>query len=218
VTLANGTPVGTTSGAPTVIAAGLYNLSFDDSSAVEGPQFELKGPGVNVFEDMFYGEIPSATLTATFLPSSTYTWRNDEQPNVVFTFATSGDAGSSGFGSTGQTSPGTGSTKGTPAKSIVGSAVVPFRGTLAATVDTAGKLALGSKGKPVTTLQAGLYTFNVHDNSASSGFSIQKLKASAILLTGVAYKGTHVKTINLRAGQWTFFTPNGKKNYFVVTV
>ena len=46
---------------------------------------------------------------------------------------------------------------------------------------------------------------------------IQKLKASAITLTGVAYKGTHVKTLNLKAGQWTFFSPSGTKNYFIVS-
>jgi hypothetical protein len=45
---------------------------------------------------------------------------------------------------------------------------------------------------------------------------IQKLKSSAIDLTSVGYKGTHVKTVNLKAGQWTFFSPSGKKNYFIV--
>jgi hypothetical protein len=217
-TLANGTPVGTTSGAPTVIAPGFYNLIFDDSAAVEGPGFELKGPGVNVYEDLFFGEIQSGTLSATFLPSSTYTWRNvAEQPNVVFTFVTSSDAGASGSGSGGLGSTVGGTTKtGTPAKSIVGSDVVPFRGKLAATVDAAGRLALTTKGRPVATLKTGLYTFTVVDKSAKKGFSIQKLKSSAIALTGVAYKGTHVKTLNLKAGQWTFFSPSGTKNYFIV--
>jgi hypothetical protein len=217
-TLANGTPVGTTSGAPTVIPPGLYNLIFDDSAAVEGPGFELKGPGVNVYEDLFFGEIQSGTLTATLLPSSTYTWRNvAEQPNIIFTFATSAEAGASGFGSTGQGSTGGTTKTGTPAKSIVGSDVVPFRGKLAATVDAAGRLALTTKGKPVATLKTGLYTFTVVDKSAKKGFSIQKLKGSAITLTGVAYKGTHVKTLNLKAGQWTFFSPSGTKNYFIVS-
>jgi hypothetical protein len=53
VTLANGTPVGTTSGAPTVIAPGLYNLFLDDSAAVEGPEFDLRGPGVDFVDSMF---------------------------------------------------------------------------------------------------------------------------------------------------------------------
>ena len=215
VTLASGAPVGTTSGAPTVIPPGLYNLFLDDSAAVEGPQFDLKGPGVDFFNDMFYGEIPSATYAMTFAPSSTYTWRNDEQPNVVFTFATSAATGSTGTGPA-ATTPTATTSKGTPSKSIVGSGVIAFRGKLAATVDAAGKLALTTKGKPVNTLKTGLYTFTVVDKSAKSGFAIQKLKGSVLTLTGVAYKGTHVATINLKAGQWTFFSPGGKKSYFIV--
>jgi hypothetical protein len=216
VTLANGTSVGTTGGTPTVIPPGLYNLFLDDSAGVTGPEFDLSGPGVSMSENMFYGEIPSATFTATFAASSTYTWRNNEQPGIVFTFATSAATGSTGSGPTATTPTSSGSKPGTPAKSIVGSAVVPFRGKLAATVDAVGKLALTTKGKPVTSLKAGLYTFTVVDKSATSGFAIQKLKASSLTLTGVAYKGTHVATINLRAGQWTFFSPSGRKNFFIV--
>jgi hypothetical protein len=213
VTLAGGAAVGTTSGAPTVIPPGVYSLSFDDSSGATGPKFDLNGPGVTVSEDMFYGEIQSATLAASFQPSSTYTWRNEETPNVIFTFVTSAGIGST---STVTTPTSSGSKPGTPAKSIVGSGVVPFRGKLAATVDAAGKIALTTKGKPVNSLKAGLYTFTVVDKSAARGFAIQKLKAGAITLTGLAYKGTHVATINLRAGQWTFFSPSGKKSFFIV--
>jgi hypothetical protein len=213
VTLAGGAAVGTTSGAPTVIQPGVYSLSFDDSSGASGPKFDLNGPGVAISEDLFYGEIQSATLAANFQPSSTYTWWNEETPNVIFTFATSAGSGSAPTATTPTSS---GSKPGTPAKSIVGSAVIPFRGKLAATVDAAGKLALATKGKPVNSLKAGLYTFTVVDKSATRGFVIQKLKAGAITLTGVAYKGTHVATINLRAGQWTFFSPRGKKSFFIV--
>jgi hypothetical protein len=98
VALANGTAVGTTSGAPTVIAPGLYNLFMDDSAAVEGPEFDLTGPGVNFVDSMFYGENPSETFTASFERNSTYTWRNNEQPAVVFTFVTSGAGGTAGPG------------------------------------------------------------------------------------------------------------------------
>src|SRR5258708_5005506 len=66
VTLANGTPVGTTSGAPTVIAPGLYTVSMDDSAGAVGPEFDLRGPGVRLLENMFYGEIQAATFSATF--------------------------------------------------------------------------------------------------------------------------------------------------------
>jgi hypothetical protein len=76
---------------------------------------------------------------------------------------------------------------------------------------------LTTKGKPVGNLKAGLYTFTVRDNSTKRGFSIQRLKSTEIDLTGVGYKGTHVKTVNLKAGQWMFFSPSGKKYYFIVS-
>jgi hypothetical protein len=178
----------------------------------------MRGPGVSLLENMFYGEIQSATFSAVFQPNATYTWRNTEQPSVVFTFATSAGTGASGPAPTGTTPTVTTTKNGTPAPSIVGSGIIPFRGKLAATVDAAGKLALTLKGKPVATLKTGLYTFNVVDKSAKRGFSIQKLKSGALTLTGVAYKGTHVATIDLKAGQWTFFSPGGTKNYFIVTL
>ena len=108
VTLPDGTPVGTTSGPPTVIPAGFYTLTLDDSAVVAGPQFDLQGPGVSLVDNMFYGETASATDTADLAPSSTYTWRDDENPSVVYTFMTSavvagGPASPSASGSTSST-------------------------------------------------------------------------------------------------------------------
>src|SRR4051794_8257036 len=44
-TLQDGRQLGTTSGAPTVIAPGHYNVYLDDSAGAEGPSFDLAGPG-----------------------------------------------------------------------------------------------------------------------------------------------------------------------------
>src|SRR5580765_8090249 len=122
VALANGTPVGTTSGAPTVIAPGLYNLFMDDSAAVEGPEFDLRGPGVDFVDSMFYGENPSETFTASFEPNSTYTWRNNEQPGVVFTFVTSGGGATTTGGGAGGGGATSSTTKtGKPSTDVVGS-------------------------------------------------------------------------------------------------
>ena len=52
--------------------------------------------------------------------------------------------------------------------------------------------------------------------STKNGFAIPRLRAVAITLTSVAYHGTYVKTIGLKAGQRTFFSPDSKKNYFIV--
>jgi hypothetical protein len=205
----------------TPVPFGLIDLSgISDMTACKGfALFSITGPGVNVETNLEFGDNETDnSLQPKFLPGSTYVAQDGNQPTVtrkVFTTTASG-LPTPVSSSSSSTSSSSSSGKGAVQKQLVGSAVVPFRGTLAAAVGAAGSLTLTTKGKPVGTLKAGLYTFTVHDNSAASGFAIQKLKASAITLTGIGYKGTHVKTVDLKAGQWTFFTPSGKKNYFIV--
>jgi hypothetical protein len=217
LTLANGTPVGTTSGAPTVIAPGLYNLFMDDSAAVEGPEFNLTGPGVDFTDSMFYGENPSETFTVTFEPSSTYTWRNNEQPGVVFTFSTSAGGGTTSGGAGGGGATSSTTRTGKASTDVVGSAVVPFRGALDAIVYKTGKLSLTRSGKKVTFLKTGRYTFSVDDESSAHGFSVQVLKGKPQTITSKPYVGSHDVTIALKPGRWFFFTPAGSKTTFFVT-
>ena len=221
LSLADGTSVGASSAPGTTIPAGTYRVNVDDTAQAI-MQFHLAGPGVELITNMTFGEDAAQTLVETFQPNSTYTFRDDFQPSLVRFFSTSSTSISSG-GSGGGTSTGSTPTKSQSGKAspvtsqdIVGSGVVAFRGALAATVSAAGKLTLTTKGKPVSILKAGLYTFTVHDNSARRGFSIQKVKSGAIDLTGVGYKGTHVKTVNLKAGQWMFYSPAMRKQYFIV--
>ncbi len=191
---------------------------FDMTACKSYTQFQVTGPGVNQSTTLQDGDEDKDLLQVTFAPSATYTMVDLNQPSVTRTLITTTASGSpTASTGGGNTSSGTSSgSKGSTQQSLVGSAVVPFRGKLAATVDAAGKLALMTKGKPVATLKAGLYTFTVVDKSAKSGFAIQKLKAGATTLTGVGYKGTHVASVTLKAGQWTFFSPGGKKSYFIV--
>jgi hypothetical protein len=192
--------------------------SQTDFTACKGSvEFQLSGPGVSIATTLDDGDGGFDQFTATFKPSSTYTAQDNNQPSVargVFTTTATGAPPTPSLPS-GSGGSATG-TKPTVSRDIAGSAVVPFRGNLVASVDAAGRLALMSKGKPVGTLKAGLYTFAVVDKSATSGFTIQRLKASGIALTAVGYKGTHVRTVDLKTGQWIFFSPGGKKNYFIV--
>src|SRR5262245_6217706 len=92
VTLPDGTPVGSTSGAPTVIPAGFYSLNLaGPGECINLPLFQLSGPGVNIQDDMLGGEVEKNTLYATFLPNTTYTWHIDRSANVVHSFRTSSD-------------------------------------------------------------------------------------------------------------------------------
>ena len=215
--LGDGSPVGSIPpGAYTVIVNNnTVNDNFGDTHKVH-----LFGPGVDYSTVLTQEEETQAVWSVTFQPNSTYTFQDDYRPALIHVVFGTSATGTSSSSAAAVSTPSSSKAKssGSVAKNsdIAGSAVVPFRGALAATIDATGRLTVTTKGKPVSTLKAGLYTWTVRDNSATRGFSIQKLKSSAIDLTGVAYKGTHVKTVNLKAGQWTFFSPSGKKNYFIV--
>src|SRR5262245_57700505 len=86
VTLPDGTVLGSTGGAPTVIPAGFYTVSlFGPGECINLPLWTLKGPGVNLEDDMRGGEVERNQLSATFLPNSTYTWHLDRSAAVVHT-------------------------------------------------------------------------------------------------------------------------------------
>jgi hypothetical protein len=197
------------------IPPGTYTINLNNNGADdEGNDhiFHIFGPGL----DYKAANVDTqATFSATFQSGGAYTVQDALNPKISQTIVATIAVGASTTVAT--TTTATTTTKKKPTSSdIVGSGIVPFRGKLAATVSVAGKLTLLTKAKPVNTLRAGLYTFTVVDRSAKRGFSIQKLKSNAIALTGVGYKGTHVKTVNLKAGQWTFFSPGNPKSYFIV--
>jgi hypothetical protein len=213
VTLPDGTPVGTTSGAPTVVPAGYYTLLLSGPGAcTQLPLFELKGPGEDIFSDMTAGEVHYTSQEAYFKPNSTYVWKNYALPGVSHTFVTTSEV------------EGTVPPPGPPASAsmhstvtsddIVGSAVGPFRGTLTAAVSAAGRLALETKGgRSVTSLKAGRYTIKITDKSSTNGLFIKKGKGTAVALTGVTFVGTHSATVRLTAGKWLVMTRLGKTAY-----
>src|SRR5204863_9505314 len=92
LTLPDGTPVGTTGGPPSVIPAGYYTLLFfGPGECINLPLFELRGPGVNINDDMLGGETDVHTLYATFLPNSTYIWHSDRNEAILYSFRASSD-------------------------------------------------------------------------------------------------------------------------------
>ena len=202
VTLADGTPVGTAKGAPTVIPAGYYTLLLSGPLTSDGlPYFHLTGPGEDILQNMNEGGILNLTVDAYFAPNSTYTWTNDSLSGVVYTFTTS--AVVVGAPPALPTSP----AKGAPIEiqDYVGSGIAPLRGTLAASVTAAGKLTIAFKGKAVTALKAGRYRVDVVDRSAKNGLMLEKTtQHSALSLTGVAFVGKHTASIDLTAGRWIF--------------
>jgi hypothetical protein len=211
VTLPDGTPVGTTSGTPTSIPAGYYTLVLNGpADCINLPLFELRGPGVNINDDMLGGETDTHVLYAQFQPSSTYSWHLDRSENVVYAFRTTAAVA----GAPPQPTAGAGTAR--PAaqpkptsQDITGSAIVPFRGTLRAAVSASGKLTLAFNGKPARTLAPGRYAVAAVDRSAAGGVMLEKAR-HAVSITGAAFVGTRKASVVLSAGKWLVLPRAGK--------
>ena len=213
VTLPDGTPVGSTGGAPTVIPAGFYSLNlFGPGECINLPLFQLSGPGVNIQDDMLGGEVERNTLTATFLPNTTYTWHTDRNAAVVHTFRTSADVVGTQTvtPTTKPTSSGT-----LQSEDVVGSGLLPARGTIVGAVSPTGRVTLAYKGKSVTHLKPGRYRFTVTDKSSSSGFMVQKQSKQATSVTGAMFVGKRSATVGLTRGKWLVLPSAGKASYSI---
>jgi hypothetical protein len=213
LTLPDGTPVGVTSGTPTVVPAGFYTMDMVGPGGCSTlPYFDLRGPGNTILDNMDQGEESAKTVNATFLPNSTYTWRDDQNPSVVYTFQTSGQV------------------LGTPppvpvaaqhgqatSQQIIGadSNKAPTRGVLDGTITTSGKLTLAYQGKSVGKLLHGEYTLKITDLSASKGLTLQKASHKPISVSGVRFVGKKTASINLTAGTWVFTPKLGDKGYSI---
>jgi hypothetical protein len=210
VTLADGTPVGTKSGSPTVIPAGYYTvLLFGPGGCANVPYFTLKGPGENIVDNMDGGELSTNQYNAYFQPNATYSWHSDVDTTTNYTFSTNssvvgtapatvgpGGLSASNHGTAQSTNP-------------LGSKVVTFQGTLNAAVSSAGKVTLTFKGKGVTALNAGSYTVKVLDSSAKNGLMFEKIKR-VLTVSGLKFTGQHTGKVNLTAGKWLVMPQPGK--------
>src|SRR4051812_39630245 len=145
VTLSDGTPLGSTSGAPTVIPAGFYSLNLaGPGECINLPLFQLSGPGVNIQDDMLGGEVERNTVFATFLPNTTYTWHIDRAANVVHTFRTSAEVVGTQPAATPTTKPTSSGTL--KSEDVVGSGLLPARGTIVGGVSAKGRITFAYKG------------------------------------------------------------------------
>jgi hypothetical protein len=215
VALPDGTPVGATSGAPTVIPGGYYRVLLAGPGGCAAlPLFELKGPGEDVFADMTGGELNYDSRDVYFAPNSTYTWRNFGTPGVVHTFVTSGSVQGTPPISGGATASKPGTT--VSSQDVVGSGLLPFRGVLTGAVRASGRLTVALAGKSVTHLRRGRYTVSVTDTSTSKGFVLQKAGRPAVRVTGGRFVGRRTVSVNLTAGKWFFAPSPGKTAYAIV--
>ncbi len=216
----SGTTIRTSCAPGIVISPGPYQVIFNndmpDTRDIQHA-FRLQGPGVNVQTDMAAGDDKTQLYDIVLAPSGVYTFADDRQPalpHVVFSTASSASAvtNTSG-GSSGASSSGTSTNS-----SFVGADLkkVPFRGNLAASVASGGKLKLTAGGSKILKLLAGRYRVVVDDRTSKAGFTVQALSKPALALTGVTFVGRRTVTITFKSGRWTYYSPAGAKTYFTV--
>jgi hypothetical protein len=213
VSLAGGAPLSSSSAIP----PGTYWVTFDNEFSSERivHKWHLVGPGVDVSTTAADLNCDSSIeqYIGVLQPSSTYTVQDDFhsaiRPVVFHTSAT----GSSSSGQVGGSSTAGKSGSNVNNSDIVGSLVLPYRGSLAATVSAAGKLSFMRGGKPVssTPLKAGRYTITVVDASAKAGFTLKKVEPSKLTLglTSAAFEGRRSVRVRLGAGRWMLFSGVG---------
>jgi hypothetical protein len=195
--------------------------------------FHLVGPGVEQATTVSGSGFP--TWTVNLQPGGTYRFVCDTHVDFMFgAFQTAAGGGSAGGGSAGGGSSGGGSSGGgssgggsagggsagggSAGKPSTGAKPVALRGTLAGTVTPSGKLKLLFNGKTVSMLKSGRYKITVVDNTPKRSFVVQQGKQPAITVSGVSFTGKHSVTVNLKTGQWTFYTSAGPKSKATFTV
>jgi hypothetical protein len=198
-------------------AVPLSAYGLTDMTACKGfPQFQLTGPGVNLSTTMTAGCQQDLTFLETFQANSTYTAVDNNQPTVARgTFTTL----AGGAPQTPTTTLGATTSRGESQSSLIGSKSVTFRGTLKASLSAKGvSTLLTAKGKPVSKLQSGQYTFAIKDLDSKSGFSLLAPKAKVSRsLSGIKFVGPRKVTLSLKAGTWMYLS-SGMRQMHVFTV
>jgi hypothetical protein len=197
------------------VPPGTYTVNLNNNTADDyavDHRFHLFGPGVD------YTNPPGSvqtTFTVTFQAGGTYTIQDDLDPkNIHQTIVATTGVGSNPPSPT-STTP-TSTTKKPTSSDITGSAVLPFRGALDATVYKSGKLALNRSGKAVSQIKQGRYTFSVDDESKLAGFTLKSLRGNPVTITSKVFVGAHNVTLTLKQGRWFYYSPGGKQLQFIV--
>jgi hypothetical protein len=196
---------------------GVDNIAPNDFTGCKGwVQFQLTGPGVNLFTTLDSGCDAFLILPVeTFKPSSTYVAQDLNQPAIAhatFTTLASGTppVPKSPYGAT---------HGGSVQKALVGSAQkAEVRATLTGALSASGTLTLATKGKPVSVLKTGRYRFAISDEDAKASFTLEAVNGGSVKdLTTSPFVGKRSLTLTLTPGRWMYYADRGKPHYFLVT-
>jgi len=191
-------------------------IAPNDFSGCKGwVQFQLTGPGVSLSTTLDLGCDAYLTMPATaFKPGSTYVAQDMNQPAVTRTTFTTLSSGTP----TAPPSPYTPTSgKGVASQDIVGSDIKKVAGTLAGTLSAQGVSTLTRKGKAISIIASGRYTFAITDRDSKAGFTLQPVGGKPQALTAAGFVGTHSVTVSLKAGRWTYSSGKSGPHTFLVT-
>jgi len=191
------------------------NIPANDYTGCKGwVQFQLTGPGVNIFTTLDTGCDAFLILPEqTFRANATYTATDLNQPSVAHaTFTTL----ASGTPTIPKSPYGTTSGKGTVQQDIVGSAAI--KATLSGSVASTGLPSLKNNGKAVSVLKSGRYKFAITDQSKKANFTLESVSSGTVKnLTTGSFVGRHSVTLALTPGRWMYYTNRAKAYFFLVT-
>ena len=203
-----GTTVTATSPPGPTLPPGGYQIQVLMANPAAGyscgtPVFTLTGPGVSSTTTFPAESLLDNHVLPSLRPSSTYVAEDENAPaatRVYFSTAASGSSSSLLSPPTSSSGTNSGSSQG----DIVGSAVLPYSGRLAATVAAGGGATLTQGGRAVTTLKPGRYDIAVSDTTRAAGFSLEHAGKKPVALTGVLYKGRETRRVAFTAGRWKY--------------
>jgi len=196
---------------------GVDDIAPNDFTGCKGwVQFQLQGPGVDLFSTLDSGCDAFLLLPAqNFKPGATYTFQDLNQPGVTRTLLTVDKDGSPATPPSNPYSKTSG--KGDKSVDPIGAGRVPVKGTLNAFISKNGKLSLTHKGQAVLTIKTGKYKFVVTDQSAKGGFVIEPVEGKAKSLSSTKFTGKVSKGALLKPGRWMYHSAAGRTYYFLVT-
>lgn len=174
-------------------------------------QFQLSGPGVSLFTTLDSGcDSNDVVGTWTFQPNSTYVFEDLNQPSATRMSIATAAGGTPPVPTKSPYSKTSG--KGTLSTDLIASSA-PIKGRLVGKLAANGDLTLTTpKGKPVSRLSPGRYTFLITDNSKRAGVSLA-INLKTVLPTTLStakFVGTKKTTVPLSAGRWTVSAPGGQ--------
>ncbi len=182
------------------LPAGSYRIVVTDQA--EDHDFHLLGPGVD--ESTGVETRASTSWTVTFRNNSSYNFLCDPHADSMFgrfevgAVADEPAAGGGGGGGGG------GGTK--PGSAAPPKATGKILATVLAGVDSAGKVKLTLKGKPVKTLGQGSYKIVVADSSPRNDVMLRRIGGASTPLTGLLFVGRRTITTQLTAGRWKLYS------------